>query len=445
MPGRAPAPVPRADLVVEPFRAAYLDPQRVDLGAVVCPPYDVVEQADDRSLRGRSPYNAVHVVRPRIDGADGHGGSPYDQAAARLDSWRRDGVLRRDVGAAFYVYEQVDTHHRQRGVLAAVQVGSDRDRAVLPHENVFPGPVTDRLSLMSATGAQLEPILLAVSGMAGLDGLLARVTGGPPWLEAHPPDGSSHRVWRCPEPADVLAIKAAMRSAQALIADGHHRYAAYQQLRRGHHDAGRGAGPWDLGLGLLVDAASDGLVLSAIHRTVAGADLARVLEAATGIARVEPLPLADAAAGEGLLRDLARSAAAPELGTAIDAPGRTAPAGDVQLAAVPVCLTDGAAAVRVWMTPRAADRRAQLTATVTAEQLLPALFGVSDDDPRVRYHHDAQAAISDADRRHGVAILLPAPRLDDVVTLAGTGERMPRKSTSFGPKPRSGLILRILD
>jgi uncharacterized protein (DUF1015 family) len=33
----------------------------------------------------------------------------------------------------------------------------------------------------------------------------------------------------------------------------------------------------------------------------------------------------------------------------------------------------------------------------------------------------------------------------DVRTLAARGERMPRKSTSFGPKPRTGLVLRLLD
>jgi uncharacterized protein (DUF1015 family) len=33
----------------------------------------------------------------------------------------------------------------------------------------------------------------------------------------------------------------------------------------------------------------------------------------------------------------------------------------------------------------------------------------------------------------------------DVLEVAATGERMPRKSTSFGPKPRTGLVLRLLD
>jgi uncharacterized protein (DUF1015 family) len=31
-----------------------------------------------------------------------------------------------------------------------------------------------------------------------------------------------------------------------------------------------------------------------------------------------------------------------------------------------------------------------------------------------------------------------------VVELAAAGHRMPRKSTSFGPKPRTGILLRSL-
>jgi hypothetical protein len=29
--------------------------------------------------------------------------------------------------------------------------------------------------------------------------------------------------------------------------------------------------------------------------------------------------------------------------------------------------------------------------------------------------------------------------------IAAHGERVPRKSTSFGPKPRTGLVLRVFD
>ena len=49
-----------------------------------------------------------------------------------------------------------------------------------------------------------------------------------------------------------------------------------------------------------------------------------------------------------------------------------------------------------------------------------------------------------AAERGGVALLLRAPSPADVAAVARAGARMPRKSTLFVPKPRTGLVLRPL-
>ena len=58
------------------------------------------------------------------------------------------------------------------------------------------------------------------------------------------------------------------------------------------------------------------------------------------------------------------------------------------------------------------------------------------------YHHDAAGAVRTAAREGGVAVLLAPVDVADVLALASEGVRMPRKSTSFGPKPRSGFVMR---
>ncbi|MPY85803.1 MAG: DUF1015 family protein, partial [Actinophytocola sp.] len=40
---------------------------------------------------------------------------------------------------------------------------------------------------------------------------------------------------------------------------------------------------------------------------------------------------------------------------------------------------------------------------------------------------------------------LNPPTVDEVFAVAAAHDRMPRKSTSFGPKPRNGLVMRVLD
>ena len=63
----------------------------------------------------------------------------------------------------------------------------------------------------------------------------------------------------------------------------------------------------------------------------------------------------------------------------------------------------------------------------------------------VSYHHDAGAALRAAVRGGGLAVLLAPVTVESVLDLAADGVRMPRKSTSFGPKPRTGLVLRTFD
>ncbi len=431
--GRVSDPTTRLDggLELAPFRAAFLDPRLVDLGAVVCPPYDVVEPDEDRVLRRRSPYNAVHLVRPRMD--ETPAGNVYEHAADLIGTWRSNRVLRRDAEESLYVYEQEIDGHRLRGLIGAVGVRDDATRVVLPHEEVFPGPVADRLALMEATDAQLEPILLAHVGGAGeLHEVLERVNAGPPWLTAEPPDASTHRVWRLSDPAGISDVAAALGGTQALIADGHHRYATYQRLQHERRAAGRGAGPWDFGLALLVDTAPGGLDLGAIHRTVHGVTMTDALAAAGHGVGVEPLPAI------GREADL-RGTAARLAGLA------SGPDHEDHDPAITVVVSDGVSAARLRIRPAAADRRSSLAATVVSEWLLPRVFGCSDDSSRVAFHHEARHALAAARAGSVVAVLLPAPDLADVVALAGAGQRMPRKSTSFGPKPRSGLVLRFLD
>src|SRR5262249_46919190 len=74
------------------------------------------------------------------------------------------------------------------------------------------------------------------------------------------------------------------------------------------------------------------------------------------------------------------------------------------------------------------------------EVLLGDLWHVPEE--RVGYHHSADQALAHADAEQGFAVLLAPVAASTVLRLAADGVRMPRKSTSFGPKPRTGLVLR---
>ena len=82
-------------------------------------------------------------------------------------------------------------------------------------------------------------------------------------------------MWRIGDQAALSRIEQALAPHQALIADGHHRYATYPELRDGLRST-EGAGPWDHGLALLIDQSQSPLQLGAIHRSIAELSLSDV-------------------------------------------------------------------------------------------------------------------------------------------------------------------------
>ena len=76
--------------------------------------------------------------------------------------------------------------------------------------------------------------------------------------------------------------------------------------------------------------------------------------------------------------------------------------------------------------------------------LLAGLWHRRDDPESVLIAHSVAEALRLAAERAGVAVLLRAPSPVDVAAVARAGARMPRKSTLFVPKPRTGLVVRPL-
>lgn len=422
----------RKQLVVAPFRGLRYVAARVgDLAAVTSPPYDVIDLDSAVHLEELDPHNVVRLILPRDRTADGAVDQPdrYAQARTALDRWTAEGVLRRDEEAALYVYEQSSADILQRGVLAAVGLHEPADGVILPHEDVMPGPVADRLELMRATSANLEPILLVYDGGGETARLVDEVCATEPLVATTTEDGWLQRVWAVTDRTAQELVAQDMAARTALIADGHHRYATYRLLQAEHHDGGDGPGDWDLGLALLVDSRSHPLRVQAIHRVVAG------------------LPMGEALArAEKVFRVAGRSS---DLESAVHAVGAAAGRN-------PFVVTDGtdfaliedpdplAVEEALPIAEHSAQWRA-LDASVLHALLLERLWGVDDNSRRTAYLHDAAAAVREAVRTAGVAVLMRPVDVAVVQELAARSERMPRKSTSFGPKPRTGLVLRLLD
>ncbi len=413
-------------LAVRPFRGVRYDPALVgDLAAVLAPPYDVVDPAERARLAAAHPCNVVRVTLPE------GGEQRYTAAAATLRDWQASGVLRMDPEPALYVYEIDAPEGRTRGLLGAVELRPPEAGVILPHENTMAGPVADRLALTAATDAQLEPVYLLYDGAGGATAeALARARAQAPAVQVRTEDGITHRLWLLTDPEELQRVAADLAPRRAVIADGHHRYATYLRHQADRHAAGAGPGPWDAGLALLVDASSDGPAVHPIHRVAKGLDPAEAARRAAAVARVTRLGgVAEAApalaAAQGFAVVLAAGEGQAYLVSEVD-PARVATAMET-------------------VEPDRSPAWRELDVTVLHRWLLPEVLGVPDTEETVGYQHDLAAALREAESHGGTAVLMRATPAAAVLAVARAGERMPRKSTLFTPKPRSGLVLRLLD
>jgi uncharacterized protein (DUF1015 family) len=429
-------------------------------------------------LRAASPYNVVRLILPAGDPAAGDL-APGDvaagdlaagdlaagaraagaAAAGLLHDWLAEGALAVDDAPALYVYEQRGEGWVQRGLIGLVAVGT---AAVHPHEGVMPGPVAGRRELMKATRSNLEPILLVYNGGAetragghggtagpgrpagpgtgaaagGASGLIDRTAdSGAPVACAVTADGVSHRLWAVTDPGVQQAIAADLATRTALIADGHHRYAAYSELQAEMRKAGQGDGPWDYGLAFLVDVDAYPLRLGPIHRVLPRLGLAEAARLAAAAFTVTELP------GD--------PESAPSLQAALDSLAKAGAAGHAFLLAGREgfrLLTDpDRRQLEAAMPAGASPRWRALDASVMRELLLARLWSIRDNERDVLVSHDAGDAVRLAVSSGGIAVLCNPMPIGAVMELAAHGEKVPRKSTSFGPKPRTGLVLRTFD
>jgi len=437
----APAAGSTPGLELAPFRGVRYAENRVSgLAEVTSPPYDVIAADNENQLMASDPHNVVRLILPRH--APGQPGSPYDDAARELSAWLGEGILAADPRPALYVYEQAVLAGSgadggatvvQRGLIGALGLVPYSAGIVQPHEDTAPGPVTGRRLLMEATHANLEPIFLLYNGGNGAASMLVDhvADGRSPLAETCTPDGFRHRLWAVTDQAELAAVAADLSPRTAMIADGHHRYAAYLQLQQRKRQAGAGPGPWDRGLALLVDSAAYPPRLGAIHRVISGLmpEAAARLAASAFTVRELPGGTSDVTAA------LAELAAACERGVAFLLTGEsrawllTDPDPEQVSAAVP---------------DRPAELWQRVPVAVLDGLLLARTWSIEDDARTVQAIHDAAQAIAAAQAEPaGTAVICGPMTADQVYEVAALGRRVPRKSTSFGPKPRTGLVLRL--
>jgi uncharacterized protein (DUF1015 family) len=389
-----------------------------ELKELTAPPYDVIDAEAQARLEATHPLNAVQLILPR----DQQAGDRYRRAAATWADWRARGVLAPDP-PCFYLYrmsfsDESGRCRRISGVIGALSLSPPGQGMVLPHERTMPKPRGDRLELLRAVRANLDPVwgLSLASGLSTV--LEAADLAAQGCIDE---DGVEHCL--APIDDDDLSTRIAglVGSAPLVIADGHHRYEtalAFQEERRRQGRAAPGEGSI---MTFVVELAEDQLWVRPIHRLLneAGSDLRERLAACF---TVTPAGTNTPEAVRSLVTEMDRT---ESLGL-VDAEGLA------RLRPRPEVLGPDL------------EHLAEPLRGVDAVRLDAALTRLGR--PEVDYRQDA-VAVAGAVAKGAVeaAVLLRAVSVPQIQAVAAAGERMPEKTTFFQPKPLTGLVFRSLD
>ncbi|MGH3841316.1 MAG: DUF1015 family protein [Pseudonocardiaceae bacterium] len=276
---------------------------------------------------------------------------------------------------------------------AAVDSGG---RSFVRHsEEVYPQVVGERAAVLAGlrcatSAAMLVPVRdgerLTAAVLGSIDEL------GTPAVSTVDSGGRTHQLWLLGPGAEQDAVLAALSRSPLLVADGNHRVAAAAASDRSSLLALVTAGPE--------------LRIGAIHRALVG----------TGLTCDD---LTDAWRGAGAdVRNAAGFGPPLRPGSVV-----AEAAGGNLLVTLPV--------------PEPGEPIPRIDHGLVERWLIADTLGIDPEGPQVR----ALPAGHPVDPRVDVVLRLAPVPFADVLAVHEQGRRMPRKSTYFTPKPRSGLLL----
>jgi uncharacterized protein (DUF1015 family) len=448
-----------------PFHALRYDPTRVNLTDVVTQPYDKITPAMQDAYYAASPYNLIRVILGKHLPADTEAGpNVYTRAAATLNDWRAEGILKEEIEPALYAYSQTykvpgtEEVRERRGFIALGQLHDYADKVVYRHEQ------TDRLALFKATRAYCEQIYMLYSDPESkVDHLLFDTEGEQKPAAMRAPDVKItdeydviHRLWKLADPDIIQKVLDAMADKWLLIADGHHRYetsTTYMHERAAQLGLDPNAQSTTTAAGLpepafpeqammmtFVNIDAPGITILPTHRVAFGLigfhgrDFATKAAQYFNVTEIHATPSGHYPGPEILLHHLNDTE-----GVAFIAATRD---GDFLLTPKPEAIAP--------LLAELPKRQQQLDVTQLHKVVLEKLLGLNEETVRaggnIRYLREASEALQQVGSGNAdVAFLIKPVTLDQMRDISLNLEVMPQKSTDFYPKLLSGLAMYTLD
>jgi uncharacterized protein (DUF1015 family) len=428
---------------VRPFKGIRYNSQLIkDIGTVICPPHDVIPPRLQDELYHRSEYNFIRIEFGRELPQDTPEDNRYTRAAASMEQWLKQDILKKEDKPVIYIHDYYFTHkgknYKRRGIIARVRLEEWSKKVIYPHEGTLSKSKNDRLSILWACQANTSPILAMFQDSdRRIIPLLERETAKMPVIETKYFEGEKHAVWAITDPEILNNMSKEMATQPLYIADGHHRYESALLYKHEREACAPSTGEegYNFIMMTMVEFNDPGLLILPPHRLIRGIPKSTLFQIKSELSTFFDIK-------EMLLNE-------SNLWSKVDG-----------------ILTGGLEHVRLGLagldnehlfilelkenTPANnlmpifhTDIYNKLDVSVVDHIILEKLLGlkVESEQTALTYTYDKQDAVNRVrEGEYQLAILLNPIRAEVIKAIADAGDRMPRKSTYFYPKELAGLV-----
>jgi len=215
---------------VKPFRGLRPPPEIAkDLS---CLPYDVMSSEEAAAMAEGKACSLLHITRSEIDmpkDVDVHSPEVYAKSAANFALWQEKGWLVQDETPHFYIYAQTMGKRTQYGIVGCAAVDDYLSGVIKEHELTRPDKEEDRMVHIRTNNANMEPVFFAYPAVKEIDEIVGRITKNEePEYDFVSSDGFGHHFWVVKKEEDNKNIERLFSEKVPFtyVADGHHRTAA---------------------------------------------------------------------------------------------------------------------------------------------------------------------------------------------------------------------------
>ena len=196
---------------------------------LACRPYDVLNSEEAREEA--NPHSLLHITKPEIDfdpGTDIHIQAVYDKAKENFASFKKKGYLEQDGEEYLYIYAQTMDGRRQYGLVGCAGVEDYMNGIIKKHELTRPDKEEDRMKHVRITNANIEPVFFTYPAVPDIDEIIKDIVEKQdPEYDFTSVDGIGHHFWVITDKSKIQRLIELFNELPATyVADGHHRTAA---------------------------------------------------------------------------------------------------------------------------------------------------------------------------------------------------------------------------